>query len=583
MTNTISDSAAAIANPSAANRVLAFLNERRLALGTTAAALSVSVLLLAAYYRPEIVIPVFGPIHSFQIYSWENGYTEANSAFFNSRTVYNPDQAITELRFPAPDRFRLDFVRSGIVRFGGTVTRIDRSFLRESTTVYTLAGANLFTHGMKLLPDGNYTFDINDDPYVDVPLSALKVTAVTNTDSITPFFYLVIPGLFAFAIYRGRERISNQAPLLLSMLCLILFVSFLAMTLPYNHGPDEVDHILSGRWYLNHFRPPSMADPVFYDSYWGWNYLIGSPDLTYWLTFKTAGVVDAIATLDPHLLARLSQIALCSLCFVAMFAFADITIAWTFLISLAVVPQLAYTMTYVNGDALSYALTYASLGILWRPRIRLPGVAIAVLLFVLCNTKVNYIILLPVAIYLVYLKWGRSMWPWVAVGLVAGSYKRVFNLIDERVVGRTFLQNEMLHCSAQVRNQLQTVNWHYIVQPDFYETSLKSLYGVFGYLNYFLPWYYYVAGASLALFLLAAYNWRHRAITITCFAVSLAASLYWSSTVGYQAQGRYLFPALVSVFLVAARNIDFRKYFWYAIPTATALGGFWMANFMQAG
>jgi hypothetical protein len=235
-------------------------------------------------------------------------------------------------------------------------------------------------------------------------------------------------------------------------------------------------------------------------------------------------------------------------------------------------------MTYVNGDALSYCLSFAALAVLWRPRPATPIVSVAVCLFVMCNTKVNYITLLPVAFYCIYRNYGYRAWPWTAWGLAAGSYKRVLGFVDERVVHRTFLQNELLHSSPAIKKQLVTTDWSHLTDWSFYSWSLKSLYGVFGYMTWFLPWYYYAIGISLGFVLLKANDRRTKGVIAACFLVSIAASQYFSATVGFQAQGRYLFPAVVSLFLFTSRNIVAWKYLWFAAPAAMALGGFWTVN-----
>jgi len=362
------------------------------------------------------------------------------------------------------------------------------------------------------------------------------------------------------------------------MLCVCIFLSFLAFTLPYNHGPDEESHIFSGQWYLTHLSPPSMASPVFYDAYWGWNYVVSSPDLTYWVTFKLAHCIQMLHPMDLYRAARISQIAVLFGVFLLVLRFTRIHVAWAILLSAVLVPQIAYTLTYVNGDALSYFLSIAALGILLAPKDLDSRLAIVVSLFILCNTKTNYLVLLPVALYILYRQYGFKYWPYVVAGFAIGSYRRVFSLVDEHLVGRTFLQNELLHCSPAVRDRLLSGRLEYatLTNPDFYETSLQSLYAKFGYMTFSLPWYFYVAGASLAILLILANDRREKIVIAILFVMNLAMSEYFSMSVGYQPQGRYLFPTIVVLVLMAARRIRVQRYLWYAIPTAFAVTTFWL-------
>ena len=143
-------------------------------------------------------------------------------------------------------------------------------------------------------------------------------------------------------------------------------------------------------------------------------------------------------------------------------------------------------MTYVNGDALSYFLSLAALGLIVVPKEVDTRVATVAAIFILCNVKVNYIVLIPVALYLIYRRYGLAWWPYVAIGGLLGSYKRVFAYVDSHNLGRTFLQNELLHCSPAFHTRLLRGGLDYGVlsNGDFYKSSMTSLYAVFAALNY---------------------------------------------------------------------------------------------------
>lgn len=535
--------------------------------------------LLVSYYSPRVYIPVAGSIReTFQIYHFNNGYTEENSDYYTAYEDHDSAGPVTmELTFPAQERFRLDFLGDGRVVFLGRLTVVTRSDLRQFTSTYRLDPSLATFHGLR--PDqGAFAFVAADDPYVDVALSALPLESVSTAYSLCPVLYVLGPILFALFLYKTRHYLGAYRFLVLGMVCVCIFLSLLALTLPYNHGPDEESHIFSGQWYLTHLLPPSMASPVFYDGYWGWNYVVGSPDLTYWLTFKLAHFIETLHPMDLYRAARISQIAVVFGVFLLVLRFTRIHVAWAFLLSAVLVPQIAYTLTYVNGDALSYFLSIAGLGILLAPKDLDSRIAILVSLFLLCNTKTNYLVLLPVALYVIWRQYGFKYWPYVVAGFAIGSYRRVFSLVDEHLVGRTFLQNELLHCSAAVRERLLSGRLEYatITKPEFYETSLQSLYAKFGYMTFSLPWYFYVLGAALALILILAADRRERILIAIVFVINLAMSEYFSMSFGYQPQGRYLFPTLVVLVLLSVRRIRVQQYLWYAIPTAFAVTAFWL-------
>ena len=541
--------------------------------------------LLASYYTPQVTIPVTGSIReTFQIYRFANGYTEENSEFYTAYVGRDPAGPITtELTFPGPEpdsgwRFRLDFLGDGTVTFPGKLTLITRTDLREVTSIYRFDPAVLPMHGFKRDPQGALAFVAADDPYVDVQLRTLPLVSASTAYSLCPVLFVLGPILLALFLYKIRRYLAAHRFLAIGMLCVCIFLALLAFTLPYNHGPDEESHIFSGQWYLTHLLPPSMASPVYYDNYWGWNYVVGAPDLTYWLIFKLTHCIEAFHPMDLYRAARFAQIALIFGLFLLLLRYTRGYVAWACLLSAVLIPQVAYTLTYVNGDALSYFLSIAALGLLLAPQDLDIRIAIPVSLFILCNTKLNYVVLVPLALYLLYREYGFKYWPYVAAGFAIGSYRRVFSLIDEHLVGRTFLQNELLHCAAPVREHLLSGRLEYgtMVRPDFYETSLQSLYAKFGYMTFSLPWYFYVLGAALAISLILAIDRRERILIAIVFVVNLAMSEYFSMSIGYQPQGRYLFPTMVVLVLLAARRIRVQRYLWYAIPTSLAVTAFWL-------
>lgn len=547
-------------------------------LSAYAAVTAVAILyLLHTYYTPFILIPATGTIKTFQIYTFDTKYTENNSHYYTARIIHEPADTTLEFVFPAQPRFRLDFLQDGSVTFAGTLMIVARSGFRQLEATYDFDPGKLFSNALHLNQKGGFDFNIAADPYIDVPLDKLKRRSVTTAYSACPLLYLLGPICIAAYLYRFRQDLTAHPGVILGMAAVCLFLGLIAATLPYNHGPDEAGHMSSGQWYLTHTLPPSMAAPIYYDAHWGWNYLIGGPDLTYLLTFKLAHAIDMLSAMDLYRAARVSQLILIFCCFLLSLRFTKIHVAWAFLLSAALIPQIAYTMTYVNGDTLSYFMSLAALGLIVAPKAVDSRLASAVAIFILCNVKVNYIVLIPVALYLIYRRYGMAWWPYVAIGALFGSYKRVFAYADSHTIGRTFLQNELLHCSPAFHDRLLRggLDYEVLSNGEFYKTSMKSLYAVFAALNYRFPWYFYAVGLVVIVLLLISNNWEERLLILGCFAANLALSLYFSMSLDYQPQGRYLLPTLTVLFLLSARHDNVKKYLWYGAPTAIALLSFW--------
>ena len=536
-----------------------------------------SFYLLHSYYTARIVIPATGTIKTFQIYSFDTTYTESNSKYYTARIDHEPSGIALDVEFPAERRFRLDFLEDGSITFAGKLTIIARSGLRQLETTYDFDPAKLFRNAVSPNQKGGFDFHIADDPYIDVPLDKLNRQSVKTVYSALPILYLLGPICIAVYLYRFRQDLTAHLGLTLGILSICVCQGLIAVTLPFNHGPDEAGHIWSGQWYLTHTLPPSLAAPIWYDAHWGWNYLIGGPDLTYWLTFKLAHAIDMLGAMDLYRAARVSQIILIFGCFLLILRFTKAQVAWACLLSAALIPQIAYTMTYVNGDVLSYFLSLAALGQLIAPKAVDTRIGIPVAVFILCNVKVNYMVLIPVALYLIYRRYGMAWWRYVAIGFLFGSYKQVFVYVDSHTVGRTLLQNELLHCSAAFRDRLLKGRLEYEVlsNGEFYKMSMKSLYATFGYMTYWFPWYYYVFGAFVIVLLLVTTEWKERLLIGGCFVANLGMSLYFSMSMSYQPQGRYLLPTLAVLFLLAARHDKVKNYLWYGVPTAIAIVSFW--------
>lgn len=520
-----------------------------------------------------ITIPLLESVPTAQIYLFDNGYEQTRSFMTHPTAVLTRTGRLSELQFEAGDRFRVDLIGSGIVRFGDTITAERIGLLHKQTRTYSFDLARVPVHDLTTVNGRSY-FDSQADPYVDVPLAQLPVISEVTTRS------WAFPSIFLAAIaapllvYRWYAMLRRHYLLVLAFAAWFCFVAMLGVVFPPNHGPDEGHHIASGDWYTSHLLPPSMTDPaVYYDSYFGVNYIIGYADLTYLATFKTASVLEAVLPLPLHERARLAQLALFGAVFFAVLCYVGARAAATLLLAAAVVPQVSYLLTYVNGDALSYCLGIAALlTVSFR---NLTRVMAALAFFFLANIKLQYaIILLPAAAILLYRNPRFRYVRWAALGgLVAGLYRYAFNVFDELQTHLTFKANQIQHAGPVMRDRLVHGYWDpaVVIRPHFYTTSLKSMYAYFGQMDFpFQPWLY-AAAAVLAVALLYRNGWRINVAIACAAAVNLAASLWYSATYAYQPQGRYLLPCIALAFAMFPAKGRMRNIAPFAVITIFCL------------
>jgi hypothetical protein len=107
-----------------------------------------------------------------------------------------------------------------------------------------------------------------------------------------------------------------------------------------------------------------------------------------------------------------------------------------------------------------------------------------------------------------------------------------------------------------------------VTNPLWWELSLKSFYGLFGYMNVYLPGYLYkivlaVVGVLIAISVgFAMTHWKDLPTFYRIFCISappvlglvFASSFYYSWVTDWQPQGRYLFVALLPLGIILGGN-----------------------------
>jgi len=210
--------------------------------------------------------------------------------------------------------------------------------------------------------------------------------------------------------------------LLVQLLASVVLVFLMAAKSPIDAHPDEMLHLLAGRYFQTHWLPPPVGAPQTAGSYslWGFSYL-DMGDVAHWLLGKAAAA-GALFRATPAVAMRSLQVLL----YVALVVWC-LARARTFVPALGfllLTPQLWYVFSYINADALPFLLftglilelgwPESGIRAFWRSREAGPtaGVfAVGVLLGLLLTSKLNYLVgVVFLGVILVWLRGEITHW-----------------------------------------------------------------------------------------------------------------------------------------------------------------------------
>lgn len=375
----------------------------------------------------------------------------------------------------------------------------------------------------------------------------------------------------------------------------------LAVESPLDSHPDERQHVEAARVFTSAWLPPAVDDPRLIPSLskYGYSYAQdGYP--VYWLIGLATRVLELAPTY--YQTARLLNVAL--------FFFLAALLLWRerlrapLTLVLLCSPQLFYTFSYFNGDAFPLFLTLLTAVLLAEPDnpvgrfLSSPslkddlfgGVILAGLMGLTAISKPNYLLVLAFFFGLALLDILRD---------AAGKRRRLLKLAAlaacvTAVYGLNAWYQDHINGYERDRRMAAFVELHADKQykPSkftkgegqfslrlrdkgvdpleiFGDTymwhirSFESFVGVYGYMQKFAPRQYYAFFALLWLTFFAVLGWflwksgGHSRLLLVFLAGSLALavgqSMYFSWAMDFQAQGRYLFPALPMLFAVMSR------------------------------
>lgn len=554
-------------------------------IAATFCAITVLVLLVAflkgVYTSNDYLLVVDASVQTIQIYPNENGYSENTSFTVFSEPMLFGTKPNRVVKIPsATGKFRIDFVGGNSAKLGIDVIKTvsgafqkERSFYKLPQSVFRFNNVTA-EHEQRHL---NLSFDTKTDPYLEIDFSTVKSYREEKTIYLVETMAVVLILFVTICIFLVA-RTNLQYLMFLALL--FAFLGSLALGLPFSHGPDEPMHFYSGSWYFDNVLPPSVSDDVYRSSVWGSNYVLGTTDLTYRLSFKLANFVSDFIVLEKYMLVRLAQLFLIFGLLLAVFKYGSKSAAFAGMFALLSVPQLSFTATYINGDVLSFFLAYACLAIVAGHRVN-RGLAIFLGLAIIPNLKAHYIITLIPFFYLYYLRLEKLKdiqkdVGYIACGAMLGITQLLFVKIDPTISGINPLDITRQYANDWVKQYIDNrvndgLQWNILTDKNWYIQSFRSFFGLFGWMKYGLPgWYYWVLPLlymvllvhSVILLKPSRYKYMPYLLLLMLFIVNLGLSVYHSMSWNYQAQGRYIFPFLMYLVFVIKDVISRNNIYW---------------------
>ncbi|HYS19370.1 MAG TPA: DUF2142 domain-containing protein [Candidatus Binatia bacterium] len=379
--------------------------------------------------------------------------------------------------------------------------------------------------------------------------------------------------------------------LLLQLAVSVVLVALMAARSPINAHPDETLHLDAGRYFVDHWLPPPVGAPDAAAAYskYGRSY-VDEGDIVYWLFGAAAALGESLGLASPFAM-RWFQVSLyCGLAAWTIVRARQFAPAWAFLV---LTPQVWYVFSYINGDALPFALlTVLLMELSWPDspvRAFLSGAdarptagvfVVGGLLGLLALSKLNYMIgVLFVVGVLAWLgyetrHWKRAALLVVIAAVVASPWMTYHGWVNDFRTGEKIFEHAEKVAAPEMKPSAQTGPnsfrymalrakgvplWDVLTTLNWVGLSFRSFCGLYGWMSIVaVPWFYRVFAvlyvvllAILILPVVVRGSRRTRSLLIgvgVCAALVLTQSVYRSWVYDFQGQGRYLFPILPMLF-----------------------------------
>lgn len=389
----------------------------------------------------------------------------------------------------------------------------------------------------------------------------------------------------------------RTAPRLLYIaISIVLFLALLVVFFSkFNIHPDERGHVIAGQYYKEHWFKLAVDHPAMRETLmpgWRISYLY-HPDIIYFLAEKMTNSFSFYFEHDYKRYRFFNFLLLGALVF--LFANGSRNGLY-FLLALGLSPQIFYIFSYFNGDApamfASLLLGYYFLrhrqqfeDFLWgRLKINMKIVVFCLLCVFVMVTRLHYTIFVfymlglmiilkppsqelkkvPIAIFRVLLIF---LIVFTMVGLMELKEQQANNFKKSEAVAGIFAESITSEYSKEqiLETGYNPIHLHLkdlgvsatdmITRYQWLTVSVKSFFGVYGYLNFFSPntffWISAIFGFGPVTLILLAGAWRaglqYKLLLLYLAAATFAVcaqSLIHSWTVGLAPQGRYLFAVI---------------------------------------
>ncbi len=391
---------------------------------------------------------------------------------------------------------------------------------------------------------------------------------------------------------------------------LITFAGFLcfriAILTPYNAHPDEYTHVDAFKYFETNWWPPDLGSGKLVYSPYGQSHVY-TGEIVYFIYGKIGRVINHFLQTDNihYLVYRFINILLFMVTLSLLFfspckSIKTIPIAFVFLC----VPQVAYIYSYANYDGWAVSSTVfvfvwaiimaesASIPWSWSATgilgvftgfifaSRQPDIlGLAIPYFILGvqavrNAKGNKILTKYAFRLIIALVIGFCLSS--PLKLIyrhsQGDFQIAYEQMREEKAQKPFKPSTKSFPFYHLAEKGETYR-HMLIDRKWLALSYMSFYGGYGYLNLWNPpWIYWLAGIlSIMSVFLTLYTFIRKWININrlvkwslilspiIFIINIGASIYHSMHIDFQAQGRYLFCALIPISILFVGTVDFES------------------------
>jgi len=378
------------------------------------------------------------------------------------------------------------------------------------------------------------------------------------------------------------------------VLAVFLNTLFWALVIPYNDAPDEYTHFEVARFIALNNRFPifgqdenmgvSKYEKIGFRAYYNASYS-SMPPLAYMVQALAIKIIPGMNEENYFLSARISSVFL-SIIFVLLVIklsavlFSKPLTQTTFAIFTLFIPQVTFTFSYVNSDALALVLSttvFYWLVCFWQEKIKITGknsLLFGVILGLTALTRYNAFVYFPLAliVYLIKLKVVKNLkkrFKYLSIVILSFIlpsgwwYLRNLILYRDPLGTRKFWETiHMLYPPENIGQNFYTLTY-ILFKTNWFWQNFKTFWAAFGWNYILLPENFYRFLLLISFLAITGllkksnqeqpFSKKSLFLCLLLVSFSFLLSLWQSFKFAFQAQGRYFFPVLVPIsFMVTA-------------------------------